>query len=87
MFHYPAFFSGFPNLEKNQIALSHYFLIETKGQFQRSLCQSVAMTIWNTVGWVLCFIKTFQIIWKVWNASENLMEFPIFQDFLPFNSK
>ena len=40
-------------------------------QFQRFLCQSVARTTWNTVVWVMCFIKTFQIIWNVWNTSVN----------------
>ena len=35
----------------------------------------------------MCSIKTFQIVWNVLNTSENLMKFPSFQDFLPFNSK
>ena len=35
----------------------------------------------------MCSIKTFQIVWNVLNTSENLMKIPIFQDFLPFNSK
>ena len=47
----------------------------------------VARNVWNTNVCMASSIKTFQIIWNVWNTSENLLKFVIFPDILPINSK